>query len=429
MKLLLSGVVLLLACVTASPARAADQAVPGAANALAVNVADRSPLVRQSLQYLRDQAQAIRDPALRRETLDATTNDDTCIRHRAGLSAAAKQAILDRLLAEGLYAAADAASFPGGALAGVFPPVLDDGGACPRLPQPFRSAPGSSFRGHHSMPGGLPIHEAFNEKSDVSLAENYARNYRVPGFPSGGGDDHPAHGPAFPGLNEDVILAAPLWHDWAKSIVFQWNADGSEFREFNFGGDGQSDAFGAAGDSRTGGHHIMSVAESMARRLAPDMVIAQASAHSTPTNGNEYKVVNWLRAAASMARIDPVAAGYLHRDAAGDLRLPPLRHVGDVNLETAAPPQLNFLPEYVIHNLSDADFILTGPVVTESETILAALAARYGYDPADVTRYNWSYRNVALAQLSAERIAFVYQRGGLAAVQAELDVLHARGVI
>jgi hypothetical protein len=224
-------------------------------------------------------------------------------------------------------------------------------------------------------------------------------------------------------------VAAPIWHDWAKAIVFQWNADGSEFKEFSFGGNGKTDAFGAAGDSRTGGHHIMSVAEAMARGLAPDMVIAQASAHSTPTGGNEYKVVNWLRAAAIIARVDPIAAGYLHRDAAGNLRLPPLRRLGEVNLEAATPAQGNILPEYVIHNLSDADFILTGPVVTESETLLRTLAPRYGYDPADVARYNWSYRNVALAQLSAERIAFVYQRGGLTALRAELDVLHARGVL
>ena len=422
------GAFLLLACAAVSPARAADQTVPGAANADAVRVADGSPLVRESVQFLRHQALAIRDRALRQETLDATTNPETCVRHRAGLSTVGKQAILDRLLAEGLYSASDAAVFPGGATAGILPPVLEDGSPCPKLPQPFRSAPGSSFGGHHSMPGGLPIHEAFNEKSDVSLAENYARNYRVPGLP--GDDDHGGdHGHAFPGLNEDVVLAAPIWHDWAKSIVFQWNADGSEFKEFNFGGNGATDAFGAAGDSRTGGHHIMSVAEAMARGLAPDMVITQASAHSTPTGGNEYKVVNWLRAAAIIARLDPVAAGYLHRDAAGNLRLPPLRRLGDVNLESAAPPQTNFLPEYVIHNLSDADFILTGPVVTESETILRTLAPRYGFDPTDVARYNWSFRNVALAQLSAERIAFVYQRGGLAAVRAELDVLRSRGVL
>jgi len=179
-------------------------------------VADGSPLVRQSIDFLRSQTLAIRDRALRDATLDATTNPDTCVRHRASLSAAEKQALLDRVLADGLYALADAAAFPGGVMAGVFPPVLADGTACPKLPQPFRSAPGSAFHGHHSMPGGLPIHEAFNEKSDVSLAENYGRNYRAPGLPDG----HGRHA-TFAGLSEDVVLAAPIWHDWAKAIVFQ----------------------------------------------------------------------------------------------------------------------------------------------------------------------------------------------------------------
>src|SRR5215831_10591302 len=107
-------------------------------------------------------------------------------------------------------------------------------------------------------------------------------------------------------------------------MVFQWNADGTEFAELNFGGTGTLDAFGSPGDSRTGGHHILSVAESMKRGLPPELVITQASAHSAPTLGNEFKVVNWLRAAAIVARIDPVAKGYLAADGQGNLRLPPL---------------------------------------------------------------------------------------------------------
>src|SRR5262249_51252334 len=142
-------------------------------------------------------------------------------------------------------------------------------------------------------------------------------------------------------ISQDIILGAPIWHDWAKSIVFQWNADGSEFKEFNFGGSGVNDNNGAPGDSRTGGHHIMSVAESMKRRLSPAFVITQASAHSAPTSGNEFKVVNWLRAAAIMAQIDPVAKGYLVADGIGHFRLPPLRQLGSINLLNASPSQTN----------------------------------------------------------------------------------------
>lgn len=129
----------------------------------------------------------------------------------------------------------------------------------------------------------------------------------------------------------------------------------------------------------------MSVAESMARGLSPAFVITQASAHSNPTSGNEYKVVNWLRAAAIMAQIDPVAKGYLYVDSQHNLRLPPLRKLGDVNLNDAG--QTNALVEYELHNLSDADFTFSGPAINIVEAVLAVLAPQFGYDPNDVANY------------------------------------------
>jgi hypothetical protein len=211
--------------------------------------------------------------------------------------------------------------------------------------------------------------------------------------------------------------------------VFQWNADGSEFAEFNFGGNGTTDNFGAGGDSRTGAHHIIGVAESMARGLSPKFVITQASAHSNPTSGNEYKVVNWLRAAAIIARIDPVAKGYLRVDGAGRLRLPAVQRLGDVDLNAATPTQVNAPVEYQLHNLSDADFTQTGPAVSVSQILLATLAPEFGFDPTDTTRYNTKYRNVALSHLSAERLYMLYTSGGLDAVRGQLAKLRARGII
>jgi len=41
--------------------------------------------------------------------------------------------------------------------------------------------------------------------------------------------------------------------------------------ELNFGGNGATDNFGAAGDSLTGGHHIITIAEEMARGLRPNL--------------------------------------------------------------------------------------------------------------------------------------------------------------
>src|SRR5215471_14748125 len=125
-----------------------------------------------------------------------------------------------------------------------------------------------------------------------------------------------------------------------------------KFEELNFGGNGSTDIYGAPGDSRTGGHHMMSIAEAMARGLAPDVVITIASAHSTPTSGNEYKVVNWLRAAAIMAQVDPVARGYLYYDREQKLRLPPVRQLGTVDLPSLAPGQ-----PYVLVELRAAQYL------------------------------------------------------------------------
>lgn len=93
----------------------------------------------------------------------------------------------------------------------------------------------------------------------------------------------------------------------------------------------------------------------MKRGLAPAFVIAQASAHSSPTLGNEFKVVNWLRAAAILAQIDPVSAGYLTTHTSGGFRLPALRKLAD-GLDLVAVGRTNPLAEHTLHKLSDVDF-------------------------------------------------------------------------
>lgn len=414
----------------AGRAQAVDQTVVGAGNAAAAHLASSSPLVRSARQFVSHQIGRIDDFRLQSTVRDLIENPDTCIRHRAHETAASKQAVIDKLTTAGLFAAADATAFPGGATAGVLPPVADAGSGCPHLPQPFFSAPGSVFGGHHSYPSGLPIHESFNDLSDISFADNYRRVYGHTG-PSGLPEIplNDPEGRSDIDIDQDIIIGAPLLHDWAKPIVFQWNADGTEFAEFNFGGNGATDNYGAAGDSRTGAHHIIGIAESMARGLAPKFVITQASAHSNPTSGNEYKVVNWLRAASIIAGIDPFAKGYLRKDGAGNPRLPAVQHLGELDLNAASPTQVNAPAEYQLHNLSDADFTQTGPSVSVAQLVLANLAPAFGYDPADAARYNTHYRNPALSHLSAERIYILYTAGGLNAVRTELHRLRNHGVI
>jgi hypothetical protein len=411
---------------------AADQTVVGAGNALAQQTAAKSQLVQTAKQSLIQNARSLEDSFLRSATLEAIGNPSTCIRHRIGVDDATKNAILASLLTAGLYNPADAAGITGGVKAGVFPPILNEGTSCPHLPLAFDAAPGSAFGGHHSYPGGLPIHEANNDQSFINFADLYRGSYddTGKGLPSFNVIDNPGQSKKAEDtlLNQDLVLGAPLWHDWAKPMVFQWNADGTEFTEFNFGGNGSTDAWGAPGDSRTGGHHMLSIAESMRRGLSPEFVITQASAHSAPTSGNEYKVVNWLRAAAIIAQIDPVAAGYLTVDGAHNLRLPALRQLGNgVNLNAAG--QTNLLTEYTLHNLSDSDFNQSGPAVSEVQVLLAALAPSFGYNPANTADYNNKYRNVVLANLSAERLLMIYADSGLQGVKLEVQELKQHGII
>ncbi|HEX2713088.1 MAG TPA: hypothetical protein VHM88_12895 [Candidatus Acidoferrales bacterium] len=417
--------------------RADDQTKTGQGNAAAIALAEKSPIVRSAYEFALTQASRISDNKLRRETLDALGNDDTCVRHRAGLTDAQKDVILQALIDQKLVNPADAASIVGGAKAGVFPALIDDGSSCPKLPQTFISAPGStSVFGHHSYPGGLVVHESNNDVADVHLADEYRRVYGhsgeqgLPTIDIGGliaPSEQPQEGDSDIFIDQDLIIGAPLWHDWAKTMVFQWNANGTEFIELNFGGAGLADNFGAAGDSRTGGHHIITAAEEMARGLSPEFVITQVCAHSAPTSGNDYKVVNWLRAGAIIARIDPVAAGYLYVDGSGKLRLPPVRQLGNnVNLNSAG--QTNVLAEYVLHNLSDADFTYSGPAVTALNVLLQKLAPEFGYNPA-AANYFLAFRNPVLSFLTAERLLILYSEKGTDGVRAEVQTLREKGVI
>jgi hypothetical protein len=402
----------------------------GAGNANAAVLAQKSPAVQAAYQFLIHQAQQLQGPNLRAQTLDAISNPSTCIQHRAKLTPAKQAAIVQQLLAAGLLDPNDA-SFPGGLQNGVFPPVVNDGTACPQLPMPFYAAPGSSWGSHHSYPGGLPIHESNNDSSDIELAGQYRSVYLhkdegvVALNPEALQGKPVTHASIL--IDQDIIVGAPIWHDWAKPIVFQWNADGSEFPELSIGGNGLTDNNGAGGNSKTGGHHILSIAESMARGLSPAFVITQASAHSNPSLGNEYKVVNWIRAAAIIDGIDPVATGYLMTDAKGNPRLPALRNLGDIDL--ANQGQTNLLAEYQLHNLSDADFTYSIPAIGETQIILETLAPRYGYDPTNVSVYNNSYRNPILSFLTAERLLILYSQQGRTGVQAELDRLRRGHVI
>jgi hypothetical protein len=415
-------------------AAGADQTSMGTGNDGALAIAEKSPLINSAMAFLKQEAEHIGAAKLKRETLDAFTNPDTCIAHRANLTGKDQAAIVKELTDAGLLNPEDAREFPGGLQAGIFPPVRDDGTACAHLPQRFDSAPGSVFEGHHSYPGGLAMHEAFNDISSLSLAADYRMAYGhlgATGLPTIDVSSEAAFARYGDGLaiDQDLIIAAPIWHDWGKVMVFQWNADGTEFQELTFGGNGASDNYGAKGDSRTPAHHILGLAESMKRGLGPELVITQASAHAAPTLGNEYKVVNWIRAAAIIARIDPVVNGYLSRDPARKLRLPALGATGTFDLRAAPTSPTAFLPEFTIHNLSDGNYYLAVPAAFDVGVILEKLAPEFGVDPNERARFNNKFRNPVLSYLSAERLMFIYARQGIAGVRAQVKQLRSVNLI
>ena len=189
----------------------------------------KSPAVQGAKAQLLRYAGQLKDKKIHDATLDAL-KPSTCVAHRAGLTAANKQAIIKTLVAQRL------AKPSAGLMTGVFPPLLDDESACPKLPQPFESAPGSTIGGHHSYPGGLAVHECFNLLTSLNFGALY-ESYYGPG----------------PSFDRDLLIAAPIWHDWAKTFVFQWNSDGTEFEEQTI--------------AETGAHHILGLAETMKRGL------------------------------------------------------------------------------------------------------------------------------------------------------------------
>src|SRR5262249_49060384 len=112
-----------------------------------------------------------------------------------------------------------------------------------------------------------------------------------------------------------------------------------------------------------------------------------------------------------------------------NFRLPALRQLGQINFLATSPSQTNILVEYELHNLSDADFTFSGASLTMVESVLAQLAAEFGFNPADAASYNLGYRNRVLSSLTAERLQIIYANLGLDGVRQQLRTLRNAGII
>lgn len=357
-----------------SAVAANDQTAPGDGNARAEEIARRSPIVQSAEKYLQSAAAAIQDSKLRTATLDLIGNSTACVAHRAGLDARRKDAIVRALVMEGLLDPVNESRSPVSLRAGIFPPLLDDDTDCPKVPQPFYAAPGGvAFREHHSYPGGLAIHAAHTVMSALELGRVFARVYESLG-PEGLPALTLSRKTRAMLIREDLLVAAAIWHDWPKTFVSQWHADGTIFLEASIGGSGRQDNFGYRGNSKAEAHVILAIAEVMARGLGPELVVALASVHAVPSMGNEYRMVNWIRAAGIIAGTDPIEHGYLYRDRRRRLRIPPVRWPANKSVTGESLMESHSLVEYTIHNMADSAWTFTTPGVREVERLLARLA-------------------------------------------------------
>ncbi len=339
-------------------------------------IAAPPPQITADYQTLKTTASHL--PAAYAADTTEALSDRPCIRHRTHLDNTTKHEILAELTKAGFLSPAHDDTERARQLNGLFPSVRAEDSGCPLPLQAFIEAPGGNAGSHHAWPGGLVQHERFNLASSMALSDLYDRQSGVP-------------------VDREVIATAVLWHDWAKMLVFPWQPDGSLPAELSVAG--------------TGAHHILGLAETMKRGLPVRLTIVQACAHTAPIGDDAIKVANWLRAAAIVARIDPVKAGYLTAD-------------GRIDWHGIGPWR-----ECLIETASDDNWQHAEMVVNAADEVLVRLAPRFGYDPTDGARYRTHFRNVVMAWIGPDRLYALGSTEGDDTIVVALTQLRRQGLI
>lgn len=186
-------------------------------------------------------------------------------------------------------------------------------------PQTYLTAPSSHNDFYNAHPGGLAVTVAYN----VRVADAYTMNYRqMYGLP----------------INRDLPAAALCVHEYPKVWLYQWLDDGSWLEEPR-----------TVYDDTWHAHCIYVTAELMHRRYDSRIVLAMAAAHQlsfldASMDGKKVvcrwkgleRVAHLIRAAATMAQVDPVDYGLLERRN-GKVELAPVpaeqwvTHLADMN--------------------------------------------------------------------------------------------------
>ncbi len=329
-----------------------------------IAIAKNSELVQNAYQYLLKQIDSLKSADLKAKVKSFYDNTVPTFMENFQSKAAVSK-VYAELKAEGLI---DPAKTPEDQL---FPKLssLTSG------PQPFFSAPGSGYGSHHPYPGGLCTHTAAN----MEITQGIIATYRdIMGYDA----------------DYDAAIAGELLHDLAKPWVFQWNADGSSFKEYTIAG--------------TGAHHIFSVAESIYRGMPANEIVAQACAHNHPgSDADEAQVVGWIKAASILAGADPVARDLLTSDR---------KHL----------PQILGQEGFIVH-LGDHDWVLSSPAAKISVNLIAEVAKKeFGFSDADLKGARFNYlRNYIGAQYSYMRFHHAVQHGSGDAYKNALSVVRA----
>lgn len=282
---------------------------PPAETALAI--AHDSPRLRKQLSALRYEAKRIERPALRELALAAL--DGKALAPLLARRGEEKE-ILARLNAAG-FASPTTAVFPQGE------------------PMAFAAAPAGPPKGHHAYPGGLMDHSLMNLRAGLGWTRAYRATYGVY-------------------LDDDLVRAAAILHDMAKTWTLPWGEDAAL----------PAQEARIAGDSA---HHVLGVAAALAAGWPVNAVVTLAAAHAPPRPGKELEdLTGFLRAGAIIA-----GKSYAQAGLTADGRA------------LAAPAPL----EAFVNHLDDHDYVLT-------ETTLAAVVRRLG-----PTKSGW-----ALARALAE---------------------------
>lgn len=239
----------------AKPARPASTAKPAGPAERAALVADQLPMVKRAIHGVHLMASELKHPALR-AAVEAQlaspwlTPDTFALTHKSQAE--------QLLRKEHLLADADSLVLP------------------EQTKATFDTAPGGPCpTGHHAYPGGLAVHSWTNALHARAMADVYEKVHGVK-------------------LEDDLLIAAALWHDSLKVATLPWDANGTcPSQEPQVAG--------------TALHHILGIANAISRHLPRALVWSIASAHAPPAGEWLPKVCAYLRAGAIVAVGNPDA--------------------------------------------------------------------------------------------------------------------------